>query len=242
MNSQRTIDRIIHGVAGIGPLLFFAIATAEGFLRAGYDPIAQPISALALGPRGFIQEVNFALLAASLFSFAAVLRTELRPGMASVAAPGVFVLMTIGIVMAGIFTMDAAGAAPTPVGQLHIVGGFLFFPWMPVVLLLVARRFRRDARWRPHFTYTLATGLACLATIIFFLLFVGPPPLPRPLSAMAGLVQRVQLLPFFTWMAFVAHVAYRRANGASGASLASKQRRPSNPPARSGSEAFPPAG
>jgi len=215
MNSKRTIDRILHGVAGIGPLLFLAIATVEGFLRAGYDPIAQPISALALGPRGGIQEVNFALLAASLFSFAAVLRTELRPGKASVAGPGVFVLMTIGIMMAGIFTMDAPGAAPTLAGQLHMVGGFLFFPWMPVVLLLVARRFRHDARWRPHFTYTLATALACLATIIFFLLFVGPPPWPRPLSALAGLVQRLQLLPFFTWMAIVAHRAYRGADDAS---------------------------
>ena len=215
MSSQRTIDRIIHGVAGIGPLLFLAVATAEGFLRAGYDPMAQPISALALGPRGWIQEVNFALLAASLFSFAAVLRTGLRSGMASVAGPGVFVLMTIGIAMAGIFTMDAPGTAQTLVGQLHMVGGFLFFPWMPVVLLLLARRFRRDARWRTHFTYTLATGLVCLATIVFFLLFVGPPPWPRPLSALAGLVQRLQLLPFFTWMAIVAHVAYRRVNGAS---------------------------
>ena len=221
MNSQRTTDRILHAVAGIGPLLFIAIATAEGFLRSGYDPIAQPISALALGPRGFIQEANFALLAASLFSFAAVLRTELRPGMASVAGPGVFVLMTIGIMMAGIFTMDASGAAPTRAGQLHVAGGFLFFPWMPVVLLLVARRFRRDARWRSHFTYTLATGLLCLATIVFFLLFVGPPPWPRPLSQLAGLVQRLQLFPFFAWMAIVAHVGYRRAHGASGAVHAS---------------------
>jgi Protein of unknown function (DUF998) len=214
MNTKRTIDRIIHAVAGIGPLLFLAIATIEGFLRAGYDPIAQPISALAIGPRGFIQEVNFALLAASLFSFAAVLRNALRPGPASVAAPGVFAVMTIGIVMAGIFTMDAQGAAPTLVGQLHTMGGFLFFPWMPVVLLLVARRFRRDARWRPYFTYTLVTGLACLAIITFFLIFVGPPPAPRPLSALGGLVQRLQLLPFFTWMAIIAHVAYRRATRA----------------------------
>jgi len=216
MNSQHTLlDRVIHGVAGIGPLLFFAVATVEGFLRAGYDPIAQPISALALGPRGWIQEVNFALLAASFFSFAAVLRTALRPGMASVAGPGVFVLMTIGVVLAATFTMDAPGAASTLIGGLHTVGGFLVFPWMPVVLLIVARRFRRDARWRPHFNYTLVTGLACLVTLIFFLLFVGPPPSPRPLSALTGLVQRVLLLPFLTWTAIVAHRAYRGADDAS---------------------------
>ena len=75
MNSKRTLDRVFHGIAGVGPLLFFAVATVEGSLRAGYDPIAQPISALALGPRGWVQELNFVLLAASFFSFAAVLRS-----------------------------------------------------------------------------------------------------------------------------------------------------------------------
>src|SRR5678816_3229956 len=94
MNRKRVLDRVLRGVAGAGPLLFFAIATVEGFLRAGYDPIAQPISALALGARGWIQEANFVLLAASFFSFAVVLKTEFRKGAASIAAPGVFVLMT----------------------------------------------------------------------------------------------------------------------------------------------------
>lgn len=220
MNSKRTLDRVFHRIAGVGPLLFFAVATVEGFLRAGYDPIAQPISALALGPRGWIQEANFALLAASFFSFAAVLRTELRQGMASISAPSVFVIMTIGVALALTFPMDAPGAAPTLVGRLHTVGGFLVFPWMPVALFLAARRFRRDARWRPYFAYTLATALFCLATIVFFLLFVGPPPAPRPLSGLAGLVQRVQLVPFFTWISVIARRAYREPNSAAATGVA----------------------
>src|SRR5688500_12675886 len=43
MIPRRTLDRVTHVVAGVGPLLFFGVATAEGFLRAGYDPIALPI-------------------------------------------------------------------------------------------------------------------------------------------------------------------------------------------------------
>jgi hypothetical protein len=209
MNSQRTLDRVFRRIASVGPLLFFAVATLEGFLRAGYDPIAQPISALALGPRGWIQEANFVLLAASFFSFAVVLRTEFRKGAASIAAPGVFVLMTTGVSLALVFPMDALGATPTLVGRLHTAGGFLVFPWMPVASFLVARRFRHDPRWQPYFAYTLTTGLFCLATIIFFLLFVGPPPAPRPLAGLLGLVQRVQILPFFTWISIIAHRTYR---------------------------------
>jgi hypothetical protein len=215
MNDTRVQNRVFHRIAAAGPLLFFAVATVEGFLRAGYDPIQQPISALALGPRGWIQGLNFALLAASLFSFTVVLRKTLRPGPASLAGPGLFGLMTIGIVLAGAFVMDAPGAPSTLAGRLHMAGGFLFFPWMPIALLVVAWGFRRDARFRPYFTYTLATGLFCLAIIVFFLIFVGPPGAgPRAFPEVAGLVQRLQLLPFFTWMALVAHHAYRGVHAA----------------------------
>jgi Protein of unknown function (DUF998) len=209
MASKQARDRVSYGIAGVGPLLFFAVATVEGFLRADYDPIAQPISALALGSRGWIQGLNFLLLMVSLFSFAAVLREQLRNGGTAVAGLSVFVLMAIGIALAGAFRMDVPGAVPTITGQLHLLGGFLFFPWMPVGLLLVARRFRRDPRWRPYFAYTLVTGLFCLMTITFFLLFVGPPEIPRRYHAVAGLVQRLLILPFLVWMALVTHRAYR---------------------------------
>jgi hypothetical protein len=225
MNSKRILDRVFHRIAGVGPLVFFAVATVEGFLRVDYDPIAQPISALALGPRGWIQEVNFVLLAASFFSFAAVLRTEFRHGVASVAAPAVFVIMTIGVSLALAFPMDAPDAVPTSIGRLHVAGGFLVFPWMPVGLFLAARRFRRDARWQPYFAYTLATALVCLATIVFFLLFVGPPPAPRPLSRLTGLVQRVQIVPFFTWISIIAFRAYGKPNAAAVAAEADDEAR-----------------
>ena len=211
MNPKPILYRVLHGIAGVGPLLFFAVATVEGSLRAGYDPIAQPISALALGPRGWVQELNFVLLAAGFLSFAVVLRSEFRRGVSSVAGPGVIAMMTIGVALAGGFPMDAPGEPATLAGRLHMAGGFLVFPWMPVVLLLMARRFRRDESWRPYFEYTLATGLLCLATIVFFLLFVGPPGFSRPYPGIMGLVQRLQLLPFFAWIALVTRRAYRGA-------------------------------
>jgi hypothetical protein len=209
MKSKRALDTVLHLIAGAGPLLFLAVATAEGFLRTGYDPIAQPISALGVGPRGWVQELNFVLLAAAFFSFAVVLRTHLRRGAASIAAPLVFTVMTIGVVIAAAFPMDAPGAPLTRVGRLHDLGGFLVFPWIPIVLLVLAGRFRRDPDWRPYFKYTLATGLFSLAMIAFFLLFVGPPSAsPRLASEFRGVAQRVLIVPFFTWIALVARRAY----------------------------------
>jgi hypothetical protein len=195
-----------------------AVAIVEGTLRSGYDPVLEPISALALGPRGWVQTSNFVLLTISMVSFAVVLRTALRSGASSVAAPGVFLLMAIGMALSAAFTMDPVGAPATTSGQLHELGGFLIFPWIPVAVLSSARRFRRDPEWRSLAKYTLVTGLFCLAAIVFFLVFVGPPSWsPRLASGFRGLVQRLIVFPFFAWMAVIARRAYR---GSSRPSLA----------------------
>jgi hypothetical protein len=213
MNRKGNVDYALHAAAGAGPLLFVAVATAEGWFRTDYDAIAEPISALALGPRGWVQGLNFILLAISCFSFGVMLRAHFRRGPASVAAPSVFGLMTFGALMAGAFVMDAPGAPPTVVGRLHDLAGFLVFPPMPVALLLLARRFRRDAAWRPYFAYTLVTAVLFAATLIFFLLFVGiPSGPPRFASEFRGLVQRGLLLLFFVWMALVSRRAYQTAS------------------------------
>ena len=206
MSHGRRLDRLTRWVACAGPLLFLAVATAQGWLRPGYDPIAQPISALALGPRGWVQEVNFGVLAGALATFALVLRRDLRGGVGAVVGPAVILLMAIGVALAGVFPMDEPGAPATATGRLHVLGGFLVFPWMPVVLLHVGRRFRRDRRWRPYHASTVILGLLSAATIAFFLLFVGVPgaSAPRLATHLAGLVQRIQLFPFLLWVALVA--------------------------------------
>ena len=153
------------------------------------------------------------MLAASFLSFAFVLRAQLRGGAASIAAPAVLLLMTTGVVLAGAFTMDGPDATPTLGGSTD--GGFLVFPWFFIAQLIVARRFRRDAGWRGYFGYTLASGLFSLAMISFFLMFVGPPELPRTFHGLAGLFQRLLMFPFFVWIALVTRRAYQRMGAAS---------------------------
>jgi hypothetical protein len=201
--SDVSMSKLIYGFAGLGPLLFFAIATVEGLLRPGYDPITQPISALALGERGWIQAINFVILSLSLLAMAAVLRRELRGRLAARAAPAAFVVMALAVAVAAIFPMDAPGAPETRAGAIHMAAGFLLFPWIPVVILGLAMRFRRDERQRAYGVSVVA-GLFCLVTISFFLIFVGPPGFDRPYPALVGVVQRLELLCFFTWIASIA--------------------------------------
>lgn len=51
--------RLLSGVAGTA--LFVVIFLADGATRPGYDPIRHPVSALALGARGWLQTTNFLL-------------------------------------------------------------------------------------------------------------------------------------------------------------------------------------
>jgi len=205
LDMRATSHRIIRAVAIVGPLLFFTIATVEGFLRPGYDPIAQPISALAIGDRGWIQGINFLIFTSSLLAFAALLRAEFRDGFASHLAPSAFFVMAIGVAFAGLFPMDAPGVVATRSGAIHGVAGFFVFPVIPLAVVLMSLRFRREAHWRPYFGISLVIGLLNLATIICFLTLVGPPGTARPYSHLMGLVQRIDLVPFLVWIALIAH-------------------------------------
>jgi Protein of unknown function (DUF998) len=52
--------RLLRCGVWAGPA-FAATFLAEGAVRDGYRPLRHPVSSLALGPRGWIQAVNFAV-------------------------------------------------------------------------------------------------------------------------------------------------------------------------------------
>jgi hypothetical protein len=71
--------------AAAGPL-FVAAFLAEGATRPDYDPLRQPVSALALGPRGWRQRANFAVTGTLLLAGAVGLGR--RGGLVGAAAVG----------------------------------------------------------------------------------------------------------------------------------------------------------
>jgi hypothetical membrane protein len=174
----------------IGPILFTATFLAqEAFRRSGYDPLAEPVSALEAGPNGWVQQVNFVVFGVFTIAFALGLHRGLRPTRAGIAGPALLFLSGIGLLLAAIFPLrqDAAGAAYDPGG--HIVAGFMFFMTSAVGLIVVSRRVARDPRWRSLATYTLAAGIVA---VIGFLVGGGlVMPDGAPLHDWAGLYQRV---------------------------------------------------
>ena len=65
------------------PVLFVAVFALEGRLCPGYHPSSMFVSELSLGPRGWIQIVNFLVTGALVFAFGCGLAARFRSGTAS---------------------------------------------------------------------------------------------------------------------------------------------------------------
>jgi hypothetical protein len=103
--------RLLRCGVWAGPV-FTAVFLAEGTAREDYRPLRHPVSSLALGPRGWVQTVNFVVTGAAFLAGAAGLRlagdrvTGGRTGPALVAAAGA------GLVMAAVYPTDPVRGYP----------------------------------------------------------------------------------------------------------------------------------
>jgi hypothetical membrane protein len=159
----------------------------EGATRYGYDPLRQPVSALALGPLGWVQQLNFIVTGILMVAGAIGLRTALQRWGGSNSASALIALAGIGLVGAGIFVMG---------GALHIPFSLLFFVGMPAACIVLGSRFgawgQRHWAW-----YSMLSGVASL--IAFAMTFVALGSVGG-LNEMAGLIQRVTAAIGFTWL------------------------------------------
>lgn len=183
---DRTLTRglLVCGVVA-GPL-FVVLFLIEGAIRGGYDPLRQPVSALAIGPLGWMQQVNFIVTGILMVAGAIGLRTALQRWGGSTAAPVLVAIAGIGLVGAGIFVMG---------GALHIPFSMLFVG-LPAASIVLGFRFtgwgQRGWAW-----YSILSGVGCLAA--FALAFVALSSVGG-LSGMAGLMQRVSAAIGFAWL------------------------------------------
>jgi hypothetical protein len=188
----------------IGPVLFVATFTIEGWLRAGYDSRGTYISVLSLGPRGWIQMANFIGFGLLFVLFARGVAAAFSDGTASRAGPVLLTIIGISFVASGFFATDPI---TTPRDQMsghgvaHSLFGALVFSLSPASCFVFLRRFHEDPKWRPLQWWTLAAGTIMTASVI--LLKAGPtqpPALPNTFNAWNGAIQRTALIPYLVWI------------------------------------------
>lgn len=189
----------------IGPTLFVAIFTLEGWLRSGYEPLRMFVSELALGPRGWIQVVNFVVFGVLFLVFTRGVAAEFQDGKASRVGPILLTIIGISFLASGPFVMDPVATPSDQMswhGKLHMnVFGALVFSLSPVSCFVFLRRFREDPKWRSLQWWTLAAGTITAAVVI--VMSVGPtrPPVaPNAFNEWRGLIQRTFIVTYLSWI------------------------------------------
>jgi hypothetical protein len=195
-------------VAGAaGAVLFVAVFLFEGATRVGYSPTRHPVSALALGGRGWVQIASFLITGTAMGAFALGVRRMLGPGPAATWGSLLLAAFALGLVASGVFVMDPpAGfppgqpgdAAATWHGIAHDIAGLVVFTALPAAAVVLAARFRttRDLEWLGP----VSVGAGAL-TVGLFIAFAA---VEEAGGSVAGLLQRGAIVAGWGWVAVVA--------------------------------------
>lgn len=187
-----TTTLLLVGLGTIGSILFTTTYLIEGITRPGYSALQQAISALSLGPGGWVQQVNFIVFGLLVICSAFGWQQLLKPGAGSIAYPILKVITGLGLIVDGFFSQDPApgypvGAVLTPPtlhGEIHLIFAFVTITAIALGCFVLARRFAVEPRWRTWAVYAVVTGLL---TIVFIAIFGA---LSRH-SDIAGLFERL---------------------------------------------------
>jgi len=184
-------------VAGIvGPLLFTVVAVVQSLLRSDHSLVALPISALAVGPSGWVQDVNFVITGLLFLAYPIGLHLEVRQTRWGVVGPALLVLSGVGLVLAGVFPAVDASGNLTYDRLGHTVASFMAFLGTATGFIVMSRRLAGDPSWRNLATYALASGIAIVVLVFAFGALAEEPG--APLHPWIGLFQWVMVAVWLT--------------------------------------------
>jgi hypothetical protein len=200
----RTGRRVLGGWAGmIASAPSIVIFSLEGLLRPGYDPRSTFISELSIGPRGWIQTLNFILLGSSFLLFTWGVAAEFQEGKASRWGPILLGIIGFSFIVSGPFVTDPASTAReqmTMHGYVHAIFGALVFSLSPVSCFVFWRRFRQDPNWVHLQGWTLAAGILTAAATIMLSVATKTPVQPNLFTRLNGVIQRLVIIPYLIWI------------------------------------------
>lgn len=188
---------MLLGLGMTGTALFVLTFLIDGATRPGYDPIRQPVSALALGSRGWVQTTNF-VVSGLLITGSAV---GVARASESVWLGALVAVFGLGLVASGVYPMDPMRGYPpgtkdkTPkeysvTHQRHDWAGLVVFTSLPAAAL-VATLTLVNTPWR------VLSGLTAVALVLLFVIFATAWEAD---SRRAGLMQRLTITIGWAWL------------------------------------------
>lgn len=187
----------------IGPVLFVGVFMIEGWLRPGYDSKGMFVSALSLGPRGWIQIVNFVFVGVSFLIFSGSVAVQFKVGKAHRLAPVLLMIIGFSLLVSGPLVMDPVTTPILPMSwhsRLHYFFGALVFSLGPVSCFVFFRRFRSEPNWRSFQWWTFAAGTIMAASVVLLNVELARAPTPTDAhNNWVGVIQRVAIITYMAW-------------------------------------------
>lgn len=188
-----------YWVGALGAVLFVIVFSLDGLTRPGYSPRRHTVSALALGPRGWLQRTNFVVGGATITGSAITLLTAGDHRILGL----VLTVLGLGLIVS-VVPMDPMRGYPpgTPerdpeefstAHAVHDGAGMIVFFALPVIAAISAFALP-ELLWRVS---AVLVGLAVMAALAAFTRAWEED------SPTTGAAQRAALIPGLLWVAVV---------------------------------------
>jgi hypothetical membrane protein len=191
MSAQVGRGALLAGV--IAPPLFVIVFLVDGAIHPDYNAMTDYVSELSRGELGWLQVLNFIILAVAMLTFAAGIRWGARRAPGSTAGAIIFAIIGALLVVGAIFTTDPHTAkVSSTTGNIHDLAALSIFAGVAIACFVFARRFQSSMR-----TYSVATGAFVVVA------FIALAPVGRSLGIM-GVTQRVIIIAGWAWITVLA--------------------------------------
>ncbi|MFW6186992.1 MAG: DUF998 domain-containing protein [Actinomycetota bacterium] len=218
-----SLDWVLLGCGVVAGPAFVATFLAAGATRPGYDPLRHPVSSLALGPDGWVQQANFGLNGVLYLALAAGLARTHGTSVPPRVGPMLVGVAGLGQITAGLFTTDPVsgyppGTPPAPQGysgaaaMIHDVAAVPVFLGIPVAAAAWARAFTRYRRHR-WARYSVATAATMLTGFVLTSAAFAQAP---ALASIGGLLQRLTVTVGMGWLSALSLDALHHCTGRPG--------------------------
>ena len=110
-----------------GAVLFTTTYLIEGAIRPGYNAWQQAISALSLGPGGWVQQANFVVFGICTLCIAFAWRKVLKGSVYAIVYPIIRVIESLALIMVGFFSQNPTLGYPQEQSLPHrlLMGRFI---------------------------------------------------------------------------------------------------------------------
>ena len=181
-----------------GAWIFLAVALVQGAVRPEFDAWQQSISALSLGPGGWVQQANFMALGVVLSTTVPVWWRVLAGGTGGTAYPVLTALTAVSLVLLGLVPQDPAPGydpeglrldGPTTRGLMHLAVAGVWAGCSAAAVFVMARRFAGDVHWRGWAAYSRAMGVLMIGCVaVYAVRSTEPTGVAGALERAAGIV------------------------------------------------------